>query len=95
MPNNVYIWPLRKQREKLSHSDVHCLSAAPSLRLEEVRRRLLDRIECEDPTVTARHPTAVKLDELTHLVRVRVQGQGSGSGSWLGSGSGVGVGVGL
>merc|ERR1740130_2236911 len=67
----TYISGLSGSNER-SSATVMCTAypLPPTLRLEKVGRRLLDRIECEDPTVTTRHPTAVKLDELTHRERL-------------------------
>eukprot|EP00964_Phaeocystis_antarctica_P049446 scaffold28679_cov69-Phaeocystis_antarctica.AAC.1 len=95
MPNNVYIWPLRKQRETLSHSDVHCLSAAPP---HCALRKCVAAFSTEsNARILPLPPVILPPSSLTSLLTwlgsgVRVQGQGSESGSWLGSGSGVGVG---
>ena len=66
MPNNIYgLSGSAAAREKLSQQRSAALQTAPaSLGLEEVRRRLIDGIEGEDPTAAAR------LDELTHRERL-------------------------
>ena len=62
MPNNVYIWPLRKQRETLSHSDVLLtLSWRPrAARLSELSISILQNVEtkreCAGPKVQSPWP---------------------------------------
>ena len=62
MPNNVYIWPLRKQRETLSHSDVLLtLSWRPrAARLSELSISILQNVETKRVR-GARGPSAAPL----------------------------------